>query len=86
MYRWVVLLHVLSVLAFVILHGASAMVFLYLRRQTNLERIKALLKLSVSPANASWIGLGALLFTGVSLGFTGGVAGTGVDLGLPWGS
>lgn len=71
MYRWIVLLHVLSVLGFVLVHGASAMTFMRLRREKDPERVKALLALSVYPANLSWVSLGTLLISGISLGFMG---------------
>ncbi|MGA9190629.1 MAG: hypothetical protein WBZ24_02770 [Anaerolineales bacterium] len=72
MYRWIVLLHVLSVLGFVLLHGASAMTFMRLRREADPERVKALLALSVYPATLSWLSLGMLLLSGIALGFMGG--------------
>jgi MFS family permease len=70
-YKWIVLVHVLSVLGFVLLHGASAIVFLRLKRESDPDRIKALLSLSAFPANASWISLGMLLISGIALGFMG---------------
>ncbi len=72
MYRWVVVLHVLSVFGFVLLHGASAMVFLRLRGERDPERVKALLQLSSFPANAAWASLAILLLSGIALGFMGG--------------
>ncbi len=67
-YRWTVLIHVLSVLGFVLVHGSSAMVIMHLGRETNPERVRALPALSVYPANLSLV---TLLLSGIALGFMG---------------
>jgi hypothetical protein len=48
MYFWMVFLHVLCVLAFLMAHGVSASVFFALRNERNVERIRSLLQLSGS--------------------------------------
>jgi hypothetical protein len=72
MYSWIVFLHVLSVLAFMLAHGSAAGVMLQVRGERDPGRIHALLDLSqaVSP----WVGITALLLLvfGVTAGFMGG--------------
>lgn len=72
MYRWIVLTHVLGVLGFVLLHGTSAVVFVRLRSETDIESAKALLKLSAFPAVTSWVSLVVVILSGIALGFMGG--------------
>ena len=71
MYHWIVFLHVLAVLTFVMLHGASVGVALKLRRETSRERIAALLDLSGSTYTGMYISLLVILLAGIALGFMG---------------
>ena len=71
MYRWIVFLHILGAFGFLLMHGASATVSLRLRTERNLERVRALLDLSMTYAGASYGGLLLLLAAGVAAGFLG---------------
>jgi hypothetical protein len=77
MYPWIVLLHVLGGFGFVLAHGTSAAVALALRRERNLERIRALLELSRSTQSAMYVSLLLLLIAGVIAGFVGQWWGSG---------
>ncbi len=69
MYSWIVFLHVLGGFGFILAHGASAAVSFRLRRERNLERIRALLDLSGSSLNVLYISLLVLLAGGITAGF-----------------
>ena len=71
MYPWIVFLHVVGVFGFLLSHGASASVAFALRRERNLERIRALLNLSSSSLSALYGFLLLLLVTGIVAGFIG---------------
>ena len=71
MYRFIVFLHILGVLGFMIAHGASASMSFRLRRETEIERIKALLDVSGTLAMVMWLSLLALAVAGIVLGFMG---------------
>ncbi len=71
MYRWLVLLHVLSVFGFLMAHGISAGVAFALRRERNLERIRALLNLSGNTMGVLHGSIFLLLLSGVAGGFIG---------------
>ena len=47
--RWLVLLHVLSIITFFLAHGAGAAMAFKMRKETNPERMRAMLDLSGSP-------------------------------------
>jgi len=71
MYRWVVFLHILAAFMFILMHGGSAMVSLRLRKERNLDRVRALLDLSTAYANGTYAALLLLLAAGVVAGFLG---------------
>lgn len=71
MYPWLVLLHVLGVFGFLMAHGISSGVALSLRRERNLARIQALLKLSGSTLGLMHSSIGILFLAGLIAGFMG---------------
>jgi len=71
MYRWIVLLHVVSAFVFFMAHGVSIGVALRLRHEPQPERLRPLLALSESASNVSNSALILLLITGVAGGFVG---------------
>ncbi len=85
LYKPVVFLHILAGFTYMLAHGASAAASFRLKRETSLERIRALLDLSVSTFSVMWISLLVMLLAGISLGFLGRWWGSGwiwVSLGL----
>lgn len=72
MYRWVVFLHILGALVLFMAHGASAVMAFRLRREQNLDRMRALLELSAAALPVMWIGLLTLLVAGIVAGSMGG--------------
>lgn len=71
MYRWVLLIHIGSVLGFVLVHGASGMAAWRLRRERGLEPARALLELTMASTNLMYGLLVLLLASGIVLGFMG---------------
>ncbi|MCB8983532.1 MAG: hypothetical protein H6659_06895 [Ardenticatenaceae bacterium] len=71
MYRLLVLLHVLSVFAFLMAHGISDGVAFALRRERELSRIQALLNLSGSSLGVLHGSITLLFLTGIVTGFIG---------------
>jgi len=71
MYPWIVFLHVIGAFGFILAHGASASVSFALRRERNLERIRALLNLSINSYNVMYVSLLLLLVAGIVAGFMG---------------
>ena len=71
MYRWLVYIHILAVLIFLLAHGGSASVTLRLRRETDRSRIAALLDLSSASLGVMYLALLVLLVAGIILGFMG---------------
>jgi hypothetical protein len=69
---WLVLIHVLSVLAFVLLHGASATVAFRLRSEREPARIRALLELSTVSLGGATAALLLILASGIVAGIVGG--------------
>jgi hypothetical protein len=69
---WFLLLHLVGAFAFVLGHGASAMVAMRLRAERNPERVRALLDLSSSSISAMYVGLLLLLIGGIAAGFAAG--------------
>ncbi len=69
---WLVLAHVLGVIAFAMAHGVSATVAIRLRRERDRARLGALLELSESSLILSWVGLLVILISGVAAGIVGG--------------
>lgn len=85
MYPWLVFLHVLGIFGFLMAHGVSASAAFALRRERNLERIRALLDLSSSSLGVLHGSIMLLLITGIVVGFMGRWWGRGwiwVSLGL----
>jgi hypothetical protein len=66
------LVHVLAAFAFVLVHGASAMVAFKLRGERDRTRIQALLELSNTYLNWFYIAIGVLLLAGTLSGIAGG--------------
>jgi hypothetical protein len=77
MYPWIVFLHALGGYGFVLAHGVSFYVALALRRERNMERMRALLDLSLASNGLMGISLLVLLAAGVAAGFMGGWWGSG---------
>ena len=69
---WLVLTHILGVLAFVLVHGASAAVSFKLRSERDRVRIQALLELSNAYLNWAYLALVVLLLSGIAAGIAGG--------------
>lgn len=69
---WLVLLHILGVLGFVLVHGASATVAFRLRGERDPVRIRALLELSNAYLNWAYGALMVLLASGIAAGIVGG--------------
>lgn len=69
---WLVLTHVLAVLAFVLVHGASAAVAFKLRSERDPVRVRALLELSNAYLNWTYGALVVLLLSGIAAGIVGG--------------
>ena len=69
MYPWIVFLHVAGGFGFMLAHGASASVAFALRRERNLERLRALLDLSSGSFNVMYLSLLVLLAAGDTAGF-----------------
>jgi hypothetical protein len=71
MYRYIVLLHVLSGFFFMMSHGASAAVAFRLRYERDFNRIRALLELTSSTMRAMYGTLLLILITGITAGVLG---------------
>jgi len=71
MYNWLVYLHVAGTLGFMMAHGASASAAFALRRERNIERVRALLELSANSYGLMYLSLLVLLVSGVVAGFVG---------------
>ena len=71
MYTWMVFLHLLGVFGFLLSHGASASASFALRRERNLDKIRALLDLSSGSFNLMYLSLLILLASGIIAGFMG---------------
>ena len=76
-YRSLVLLHVLAVLAFVLIHGASIAAALRIRSERDVSRIRNHLELSRDTVGILHATLFLVVVTGVILGFAGGLWGRG---------
>lgn len=73
MYRWIVFIHILSAFTFIMIHGATSLVSFRLRTERNIEAIRGMLSLYVSPG-AFGIMYGSLLLllgAGIWAGFQG---------------
>ncbi len=71
MYGVVTYLHVFGVFVFLLAHGASFAVAFKLRRERNLERVRALLELSTEMFGVMYGSLLAILVLGIVAGFMG---------------
>ena len=71
LYPWLVFLHVIGVFGFLLAHGASSTIGFALRRERNIEHIRALLNLSRSTVSVMFLSLILLLLTGIITGFIG---------------
>jgi amino acid transporter len=71
LYQWVVFLHILSALAFFMAHGASAVMVFQLRRERELDRIRAILDLSRAAIPVAYIAVLILLLAGIAAGIMG---------------
>lgn len=67
--RWLVFLHVLSAVAFFLLHGTSAAMAFQLRKETNFDRIRGMLDLSASTIGSMALALLIMGLTGIILPF-----------------
>jgi hypothetical protein len=68
---WLILVHVLAVLGFVLVHGASASVAFKLRGERDPVRVRALLELSNAYLTWAYLALLVLLVSGIVAGFAG---------------
>jgi hypothetical protein len=71
MYRFWVYVHIAGVFGFLLSHGVSTFVALRLRREREVERIRALVELSSASLGVFYVSLVALLTGGVVAGFVG---------------
>jgi len=69
MYEGIIFLHVVGVLIFVLAHGASNAVAFALRKERNMERVRALLMLSPGTFGMMYGGLLLILASGIAGGF-----------------
>ncbi|HLF36393.1 MAG TPA: hypothetical protein VI520_00515 [Anaerolineales bacterium] len=71
MHKWLVFLHVLGAMGFMLAHGGTTAMTLLLKRQRGLDAMRALLDLSRHSGPAMGIALLVLLGGGIAAGFTG---------------
>ena len=69
---WLNLIHVLGVMAFILVHGASGLMSLKVRRERDRARIIAMVELSSSFLNWAWLALAVVFFGGILAGIAGG--------------
>jgi hypothetical protein len=67
--RWLLFLHILSAITFFLGHGAGAAMAFQLRKETNLERIRAMLDLSLSTLMVYLVSFLVLGITGIIMPF-----------------
>jgi uncharacterized membrane protein len=67
--RWLLFIHVLSAITFFLAHGASAAMIFRIRKETNLDRIRAMLDLSGAPTMLYMISFVLLVLSGVVMTF-----------------
>jgi hypothetical protein len=70
-YQWIVLVHIIGVVGFLMAHGVSLFVAFRVQREKDIHAIRALLGLSASASMASMISLLLLLIGGIAGGFVG---------------
>jgi len=71
MHKWLVFLHVLGVMGFMLAHGGTTAMTFLLRRQQDPDRMRALLDLSGASWPAFAISLLLLFMSGIVAGFSG---------------
>lgn len=71
MYQWIVLVHIIGVVGFLMAHGVSLFVAFRVQREKDIHAIRALLGLSANASMASMISLLLLLIGGIAGGFVG---------------
>ena len=71
MYEWVLFLHVIGALVFMMSHGVSIFVAFRLQQERMVDRIRALLDLSSMSLKGMWGATLVLLGAGIALGFMG---------------
>jgi small-conductance mechanosensitive channel len=71
MYPWVAFLHITGIFLFLMAHGISAGVAFQVRKERQLDRLRALLDFSGASYKLMYSGLLLLLLTGVINGFIG---------------
>lgn len=71
MYSFVVFLHVLSVFIFLLSHGVSIVVFLMIRRQPSVERVRILMSLRNAVVPVMMIAFLVMILAGVAAAFIG---------------
>ncbi|HKY54133.1 MAG TPA: hypothetical protein VJM08_07510 [Anaerolineales bacterium] len=71
--RWMIFLHVLSALTFYMAHGTSVAMAFKIRKETNFDRIRAMLDLSWSTLVAMGIAFALMGLTGIILTFQIGI-------------
>jgi hypothetical protein len=78
MYAWLVTLHLLGLVVFLLTHGVSMWVAFRIRGERNREVVAALLDLSVQAARATYLGLALLGLGGLGAAWSAGL------LAAPW--
>jgi hypothetical protein len=71
MYRWLIFFHILGVFGFLLSHGASVHMAFAVRRERDLERLRALLQLSSGSYRTMYPSLLVIVLTGIIAGFQG---------------
>ena len=67
--RWLVFVHILAAISFFLAHGTSAAMAFQVRKETDLDRIRALLDLSWSTTIIMGVSFGIMGLTGLILPF-----------------
>ncbi|MFC2064513.1 hypothetical protein ACFLXB_05410 [Chloroflexota bacterium] len=71
MYQWILLIHILGAFVFAFFHGASTKVIFRLRRESDPDRMAALLDLSSDHLGLMYISLLVMLAGGIGVGYFG---------------
>jgi hypothetical protein len=71
MHKWLVFLHVLGAMSFMLAHGGTTAMTLLLKRQRDLDGMRALLDISRHSGTSLGFALLVLLASGIAAGFTG---------------
>lgn len=71
MHKWLVFLHVLGVMGFMLAHGGTTAMTLLLKRERDPDGIRALLDLSSHSGSMLGVALLVMLGSGIAAGFTG---------------